>query len=77
MTMTVRPVTAAVGAEISGVDLARLDDATFAAIERAWTEHAMLLFRGQAQLRGRAARRACDSRLGARRSAAWRGPTWW
>jgi len=47
MTMTVRPVTAAVGAEVSGVDLAKLDDTTFAAIERAWTDHAMLLFRGQ------------------------------
>lgn len=48
MTVTVRPVTAAVGAEISGVDLAKLDDATFATIRQAWFDHAMLLFRGQA-----------------------------
>jgi taurine dioxygenase len=48
MTVTVRPVTAAVGAEVSGVDLAKLDAATFATIQQAWNEHAMLLFRGQA-----------------------------
>ena len=34
MAVTVRPVTEAVGAEISGVDLRRLSDADFAAIER-------------------------------------------
>jgi taurine dioxygenase len=36
-----------VGAEISGVDLAALDDAEFAGIERAWHRHSALLFRGQ------------------------------
>ena len=35
------------GAEISGVDLRRLSDADFAAIERAWTDHSMILLRGQ------------------------------
>lgn len=35
------------GAEIRGVDLARLDDATFAAIKRAWLEHKVLRIRGQ------------------------------
>ena len=47
MGITLRPLTAAVGAEISGVDLARLSDHDFLAIERAWHEHAALLFRGQ------------------------------
>ncbi|HEY8288079.1 MAG TPA: TauD/TfdA family dioxygenase [Acetobacteraceae bacterium] len=35
------------GAEIRGVDLRTLSDAAFAAIERAWTNHQVLLFRGQ------------------------------
>jgi taurine dioxygenase len=40
-------LTPAVGAEIGGVDLARLSDADFAVLERAWHEHAVLLIRGQ------------------------------
>jgi len=47
MAVTVRPVSEAVGAEISGVDLRRLSDQDFAAIERAWTKHSMILLRGQ------------------------------
>jgi taurine dioxygenase len=47
MAVTVRAVTPAVGAEISGVDLRRLSDSDFAAIERAWTDHSMILLRGQ------------------------------
>ena len=47
MAVTVRAVTQAVGAEISGVDLRRLGDSDFAAIERAWTDHSMILLRGQ------------------------------
>lgn len=47
MTVTVRPLTPAVGVEIGGVDLARLSDAQFAALKRAWHEHAVLLVRGQ------------------------------
>ena len=44
----IRNLDAAVGAEVLGVDLsAPLDDATFAAIERAWDERGLLLFRGQ------------------------------
>jgi len=43
----VHPLTAAVGAEIRGVDLADVADAEFAAIERAWIDHSALLFRGQ------------------------------
>jgi len=38
---------AALGAELRGVDLRRIDDADFAAIHRAWLEHSVLLFRGQ------------------------------
>ena len=43
----IRPLGAAIGADIDGVDLARLDDTTFAAIERAWGEHLVLRFRAQ------------------------------
>jgi taurine dioxygenase len=40
-------LTPAVGAEISGVDLASLSDAEFAQIERAWHRYSALLFRDQ------------------------------
>lgn len=43
----VRPLSPAVGAEITGIDLARLDDAAFAAVEAAWLRHSALLIRGQ------------------------------
>ena len=36
-----------IGADVAGVDLAALDDADFAAIERAWHRHLVLRFRGQ------------------------------
>jgi taurine dioxygenase len=36
-----------IGADIEGVDLAALDDRTFAPIEAAWHEHLVLRFRGQ------------------------------
>jgi taurine dioxygenase len=46
--MSVRKLAPLVGAEIDGIDLsAPLSDETFAAIERAWHEHGVLLFRGQ------------------------------
>jgi alpha-ketoglutarate-dependent taurine dioxygenase len=47
MAMSVTPLTPAVGAEVSGVDLAAITDAEFAQIERAWHRHSALLFRGQ------------------------------
>ena len=47
MPLTIRPVTPAVGAEISGVNLARLSDADFTQIEHAWNRHGALLFRDQ------------------------------
>jgi taurine dioxygenase len=43
----VRPLSPAVGAEVTGVDLARIDDAAFQAVEAAWLKHSALLFRGQ------------------------------
>ena len=44
----VRPIAGALGAEISGVDLAKdLDDTTIAAIRGAWLEHLVVFFHGQ------------------------------
>jgi taurine dioxygenase len=43
----IRPTGAALGAEILGGDLRRLDDALFERIHQAWLEHSVLLFRGQ------------------------------
>jgi alpha-ketoglutarate-dependent taurine dioxygenase len=43
----VRPLPAALGAEISGVDLKSIDARDFADIHRAWVEHLVLLFRDQ------------------------------
>ena len=40
-------VAGALGAEISGVDLAALDDTTMAAIRQAWLEHLVIFFRDQ------------------------------
>jgi alpha-ketoglutarate-dependent taurine dioxygenase len=48
MSIEIMPTGAALGAEISGVDLAQpLDDATFAAIERAYNDHGVIFFRDQ------------------------------
>ena len=41
------PTGTALGAEMKGIDLRRLDDRSFAAIHRAWLDHQVLLFRGQ------------------------------
>ena len=46
-TPSVRPLNAAVGAEISGVDVANLTDAQFKVIEEAWYRHSALLIREQ------------------------------
>ncbi len=46
--MDVRPTEGGVGAELRGVDVRRLDDAGFAALRRAWIDHAVLLLRDQA-----------------------------
>jgi taurine dioxygenase len=43
----VKPIAGALGAEIAGADLGKLDDETFAEIEAAWLEHLVVFFRGQ------------------------------
>lgn len=43
----VRPMAGPIGADIEEVDLATLDDAAFAVINRAWMDHLVLRFRGQ------------------------------
>ena len=46
--LRVEPISGALGAEISGVDLAKpLDEATVAALRRAWLEHLVVFFRDQ------------------------------
>ncbi len=46
--LVIRPLAGAIGAEIAGVDLAGdLDDATIAAIRRAWLDHLVVFFRDQ------------------------------
>ena len=42
------PTGAALGAEMRGIDLRKIDDKAFAAIHQAWIDHQVLLFRGQA-----------------------------
>ena len=43
----VKPIAGACGAEIGGVDLSQLDDATFGEIHDAWLEHLVVFFRDQ------------------------------
>ena len=43
----VRPLTGALGAEIYGVDLRNLDDATFAAIHQAFLDYSAVMFHDQ------------------------------
>jgi taurine dioxygenase len=43
----VKPVAGALGAEICGVDLGALDDATFEEIKTAWLQHLVVFFRNQ------------------------------
>src|SRR6185436_19637338 len=45
--MEIRPLSGALGAELLGVDLAKLDDDVVAAIRRAWHEHLVVFFRDQ------------------------------
>lgn len=45
--LDVHPLSGALGAEVRGVDLADLDDATFASLHAAWLRHQVLFFRDQ------------------------------
>ena len=45
--LQVTPLAGALGAEVSGVDLADLDEAGFAELRAAWLEHQVLVFRDQ------------------------------
>ena len=47
MTIEMRPLAPAVGVELLGVDLRRLSSEDFAAVERAWQGHSVILLRGQ------------------------------
>jgi taurine dioxygenase len=47
MTIEIRPVTRGIGAEISGLDLTRIDDADFTTIYRAFLDHGVLVVRDQ------------------------------
>jgi taurine dioxygenase len=46
--VNVVPTGAALGADISGVDIRTMDDAAFAVIKQAWLDHLVLRVRGQA-----------------------------
>jgi len=49
MKLQLHPLSSGLGVEIIGIDLSSdLDDLTFAAIEQAWRDHLILLFRNQA-----------------------------
>lgn len=45
--ISVKPMAGALGAEISGVDLREVDEATFGEIREAWLEHLVVFFRDQ------------------------------
>jgi taurine dioxygenase len=45
--INVAPLAGSLGAEVGGVDLAEIDDATFAEVHSAWLEHQVLFFRDQ------------------------------
>jgi taurine dioxygenase len=47
MTLQIRKLSHALGAEVSGVDLRRIDDKDFEQIRNAWHEHLLLVFRNQ------------------------------
>ena len=44
MSLSINPTEATLGAVVTGIALAELDDAGFAEIEAAWHQHAVLIF---------------------------------
>lgn len=46
------PTPAVLGAEVRGLDLKKLDDATFKALHKAWLDNVLLVFRGQSLAAG-------------------------
>lgn len=46
-TLEVTPIDGPLGADVSGIDLADIDDVTFQAIQEAWHKYHLLRFRGQ------------------------------
>ena len=46
-TITVTPLATALGAEVTGVNLADLDDGTWREVQAAWNDHLVLFFRDQ------------------------------
>lgn len=46
-TLTVEPITGTLGAEVSGIDLADVDDVTASELRRAWLTHKVLVLRDQ------------------------------
>lgn len=47
MSLSVQNITPVIGAEVSGVDLARIDDVTAAALRRLLADRGVLVFRDQ------------------------------
>ena len=45
--LAVQPISGTLGAEVTGVDLADIDEAGWEAVRRAWLEHLVLFFPGQ------------------------------
>ena len=47
MSLSIRPVSGHLGAEIGGVDLARIDDPLFKEVHQAFLDHSVIIFRDQ------------------------------
>jgi len=67
--LVVKPISPVIGAEIEGVDLENLDDATFEAIRKASLDHHVLVFRNQ--MISLAAHKAFARRFGVLHTHPW------